>query len=450
MCSAIGRPVEAYRLKCAESSRRKENSIIDLLVSLDNSLQQQLQKKSETVQFLLNLSHDLSVATKDMSEDLSSAMKDSRDPKLGGWGRAACVGPESAKTGETDFNAFSLSPVEEVYLELIPSSVVAMLNDKSNLNNRLTAIGSVERTLKQTSSVLSDKDLKYVVDLISISVNDSQSKLSQKAMQVMEYVVNLVGKRITPYVAGLTPKILTKVSSNKGNLKKAGMSLFKVLMSATGPMLVLNEIVDNGLRYKTSRVREESINVIISAILHFENGEIQLIPIAREVIPSIIDGKAKVRQAGFEAVALISSRLVDQLDEVVTIIATLYKENERTSKEDVLSLMDAYQSRLARNAIPKLDENGLVQYSVPILKDQELYSGPDVDWIQHGFTSTGAVTAVASGRGGTDLKYSQVNSQFPPQSSNIMESDPPSTFRPYRSAGKRPWETENKQEVGGT
>lgn len=380
-------------------------------------------------------------------------MKDSRDSKLGKWDRTASVGPESAKTGETDFNAFSLSPVEEVYLEFIPSSVVAMLNDKSNLNNRLAAIGSIERTLKQTSSVLSDKDLKYVVDLISISVNDSQSKLSQKALQVMEYVVNLVGKRLTPYVAGLTPKVLTKVSSNKGNLKKAGMSLFKALMSATGPMLVLNEIMNSGLRYKTSRVREESINVIISAILHFENGEIQVIPIARELLPSMIDSKAKVRQASFEAVALISSRYVDQLDEVVTIIATLHKASERTNKENGLSLMDAYHSRLARNAIPKLDENGLVQYSVPILKaSQELYSGPDVDWIHAGSTSTGGVTATTvSGRGPTVLNYSQVNSQPPPpQSSNILESDPPSTFRPYRSAGKRPWETENKQEVGST
>lgn len=389
-----------------------------------------------------------------MSEDLSSTMKDSRDSKLGKWDRAACVGPESAKTGETDFNAFSLSPVEEVYLEFIPSSVVAMLNDKSNLNNRLEAIGSIERTLKQTLSVLSDKDLKYVVDLVSISVNDSQSKLSQKGMQVMEYVVNLVGKRLTPYVAGLTPKILTKVSSNKGNLKKAGMSLFKVLMSAIGPMLVLNEIMNSGLRYKTSHVREESINVIISAILHFENGEIQLIPITRELIPSMIDGKAKVRQASFEAVALISSRLVNQLDEVVTIIATLHKANERMNKENGLSLMDAYHSRLARNAIPKLDENGLVQYSVPILKaSQELYSGPDVDWIRAGSTSTGGVATV-SGKGGTGSNYSQVHSnspsQLPPQSSNILESDPPSTFRPYRSASKRPWETENKQEVGST
>lgn len=365
---------------------------------------------------------------RDMSEDISKVEK---------WSKAATVGPESIKTGETDFHAFSISPEEELFLDFVPTSVMNMLKDKSSWNNRLTAVNDIDRILK-TSCGLSDADLKSIVDLILVAVNDSQSKVSQKGLQVLEYLVTMVGKGIIPYLTSLTPKVLTKIGSNKGNLKKAGMGLFKTLMNEVGPMQVLNEVANNGLRYKTSRVREESVNVIISGLVHYENGGLQLLPIAMELIPCMADSKAKVRQASFEALALITSRLEEsELSQVISAVISIDKAS-KPKNENGLNLMDAYQSRLARRSVPKLDEHGLVQYSIPVLKtsSETLYTGPDVDWI-----------AAAIGGGST---HTQAESSSPPQlPPTSATSGPPSTFRPYRSAGNRPWETDGKQEVGG-
>jgi hypothetical protein len=377
-----------------------------------------------------------------MSEDFPSTSV--KDYELGKWSRTACVGPESSRNGETDFQAFSLSPVEEVYLELIPSSVGRMLNDKLNWSNRLAAIGDIEKTLKQTPSSLSDADLKSVISLVATSVNDSQSKVSQKGLQVMEYLTRLVGKKVVPYLDGLMVKILMKVSSNKGNLKKAGMSLLKTLMDSVGPMQIVKEVVNCGLRYKTSRVREEAVNVIISAFLHYENGELQLVPIAKELVLCMMDSKAKVRQASFEAMALITKRSQDNIElaEVVEIVAGAHRavELQKNPDERGLSLMDAYQSRLARDALPKLDENGLVQYSIPVLRSSSEFLGPDVDWICAG-TVPGVTTS------------SKLSQQVPQVLNPPQPQEPPlhkeSNFRPYRSAGKRPWEAENKPEVSG-
>lgn len=377
-----------------------------------------------------------------MSEDLSStAVKGS---ELGKWNRTACVGPESTKSDTTDFHAFSLSPVEEVYLEFIPPSIAKMLTDKSNWNNRLSAIGDIEKTLKQASSVLSDADLKCVIDLIAISMNDSQSKVAQKGLQVMEYLTRLVGKRLVPYMGSLTLKILMKVSSNKGNLKKAGMSLFKTFMDTVGPMQIVREVASCGLRYKTSRVREEAINVIISALLYYENGEIQLLPIAKELIACMMDSKAKVRQASFEAMALITNRSQDnaEFSHVVEMVVSAHKAmgSRKTSDESRgLSLVDAYQSRLARGPLPKLDENGLVQYSIPVLRSSSEFWGPDVDWICAGSVS-GVSASSHSQSSSTPLEVPP----NPPQQPSATKETP---FRPYRSAGKRPWEMENKPEV---
>lgn len=384
-----------------------------------------------------------------MSEDLSVMVKEPRDSaELGKWERTACVGPESIKRGETDFHAFSLSPVEEVYLQFIPPSVVAMLKDKSNWNNRLAAVGSMEKALKQSSSPLSDVDLKCVVSLISTSVSDSQSKVSQKGLQVMEYLVKLVGKRLNQYLAALTPKFLIKVGSNKGNLKKAGMSLFKTLMDTVGPMQMVNEIMSCGLRYKTTRVREEAINVIISALLYYENGGVDLLSVAKELALCMTDNKAKVRQASFEAMALITNRMAGnvELNQVIAMVVSVHKStNKGESPENGLSLLDAYQSRLARKVVPKLDENGLVQHSVPALRSssERLYSGPDIDWICAG-AGFGVSPSASQQSTTSSTSSSSPPREVPPNSSQE------STFRPYRSAGKRPWETtENKHEVSG-
>ena len=354
--------------------------------------------------------------------------------------RTACIGPESTKTGETDFHVFSLSP-EELYLDLVPSSVVDMLNDKSNWSRRLSAINEIEKIIEQTSSALSDENLKTVMKLVMISMSDSQSKVSQKGLQIMKNLVTTVGREVVPYLPNLTQKILVKMGTNKLNLKKSGMDLFKVLMEVAGPIQVLNEIINSGLRYKTSCVREESINVIISALLYYKNGEIQLLPIAKEIVLCMTDEKFKVRQAGFEAIALITSRLIDsELAQVVAMIGNAHKANQSKHplSDSGLSLMNAYHARMARCSVPEMDEQGLVKYSIKISASSPdvTHSGADVDWI-----------SASSKTSHTQLELSSPPEQTQDNGPLPQGSDPPSTFRPYRSAGKRPWETEINDEV---
>ncbi len=389
---------------------------------------------------------------KDVSEDLSSCVVVT-DPEVGKWSRGVCVGPESTRNKDTDFHAFSLSPEEELYLDFIPSSVTRKLNDKANWNDRLSAIGEIEGILAQTSNTMSDFDLKSVVGLILTAVGDSQLTVSQKGLQVMEILVGLVGKRIIPNLAAISSKLLARLGSNRRNvkIKSTIMGLFKALMDVASPMTVLNIISNHGLQNKNSRIREESVNVVIIALLHYQNGEIQLLLVANNIVQSMADSRAKVRQAAFEAIALVSSQLMEgDLRHIVSMIVEVHRSQSsqsnrlKTPQNDDLSLVDAFQSRIARKLVPKLDNQGLVQYSIPVLKPLvEPYSGPDVDWISAGSGSSAFTQQL------------QVDSNSPPQPLQTSQSTqlstvapPPSSFRPYRSAGKRPWETDAKQEVG--
>lgn len=353
-------------------------------------------------------------------------------------GRTACVAPESPKNVETNFHAFS-SDSETKKMDLVPLSVVDMLSDKSDWNKRMLAICDIQSILKQSSdSEISPGNLREVVKLVTISINDSQSKISLRGLQVLEFLVNLVGKRIFPHMSNLTFKILTKIGSNRGDLKKAGMSVFKALMEACGPMQLFTEITRHDYKNR-NRVREEAVNVIISIVIYYENKGIDLVQIADKVVSFLTDSKAKVRQAAFEALALVSKNLEEKdLGIVVEKIAHL-----KPQTYNGFCVMDAFYARLARESFPSIDKNGLVQHSVPVMNpgSQVTYTGADVDWI----TAPSAYP-----------NHSQLESgpSVPPPPPTNLPTNPPAdpilpggtsqsmTFRPYRSAGKRPWETD--------
>ena len=398
--------------------------------------------------------------SKEAPEDLSSCavVTDSKDFEVGKWSKRVCVGPESTRNKGTDFNAFSLSPEEHLYLESIPCVLAARLKSKADPNDKLTIINELEGLLLQSAmSGISDADVNPVVEQILTVVGDSQLTVSQKGVQVMEMFVGLVGKRISPHLASISLKLLSRLGSNRKNvkIKSAIMSLFRALMEAVGPMTVLNMVSSQGLQNRNSRIREESVNVFIIALLHYQKKEIQLLHVAKDIVRSMADSKARVRQAAFEAIALISSQLLESdLRRIISMVVEVHRSSQSSQsnrlnpQNDNLNLVDAFQARNARKLVPKLDSQGLVQYSVSVLKPsvEVLYSGPDVDWI-------------SAGSGSSASMQLQVDSNSPPQPSSSQGSSsqgsshlntvapPPSSFRPYRSAGKRPWETDGKQEV---
>ena len=350
--------------------------------------------------------------------------------------RMAGVGPTSVKNGETNYHAFAKNSED---LDLVPPSVIMPIK-KYNWSNRLSTVSDIEKILKQPSTTILNENLKTVVDLMATSIGDSQLKVCQKGLQLMQQLIIIVKERIAPFIPALTTLILVKMGTNKGDLKRIGMHLFKMLMEAVGPMKVMSEVANRGLQYKTSRVREEAINVIISVLILYDNGGLQLIHVAKDLVSCLADGKPRVRQAAFEAVALLTSKLVDgEFSQMVAMIGSLHKINECVSQEELcdLNIMDAYHARLERHSLPTLDDQGMVKYAILALtsggnvdgKGTPVHTGEDIDWIM-------AETVPAP-----------THCQSSVESSSQSDRARGQTFRPYRSAGKRPWETDTKTEV---
>ena len=347
------------------------------------------------------------------------------------WSRGAYVSPESRKN-ETDYHAFSNNLEDDIIST--SSSIEVMLNDKS-WNRRMAAMVDLERLVGYATKNILDKHLRKIYSPLLTTMTDSNQEISQKGFQLMRSLVKTVGDRIAPYLAASIPKMLLKMGSCKG-IQKEGMGVFKDLMDTFGTMEIVTEVIKNGLQSKSYHVRGESINVIISGLI--SHGKINRLHIANDLAPYMADASAKVRQACFEAMALITNRLVDsELAQVVAMVGSVHKSSMLPSLDiDELNLMDAFHARLARNSVPTLDKEGLVKYSIPVLSPGMTHVGADVDWI----------TAVS-------VSPPQTDSSSPPREQSNDNSfsgatDLSSSFRPYRSAGKRPWELEERNEVG--
>ena len=377
-----------------------------------------------------------------------SLLNDSLDTLEWHQAKVSTVSPESHRNGDVDYSAFSHNGSEDICFGLFPGYVVDLMNDKANWKNRtsgITKMQTIINELPDCSPLYPHLDL--ILQLATTTLSDSHFKVVQMGLELIACIVARVCDRIRSHLPSLIQSILVRVGSNKYVLKEVGMRVLKELMIAVRPRLVVNEIITFGLRHKTSRVREESLNVISAALLSFPKTEFDLISIVKDIAPSMGDNKSRVRQAALETVALLCS-LVNESDlkQIIAMVAGIQRNNPaRYCVHNGPSMMDAFHSRLARQGVPQLNAHGLVDHVVTVANTKPPFSktGSDVSWI----TCAGGVKAQPNVDQMKSTEYPEPLSQ-PRQRRPSATNGITSISRPYRSAGKRlPWEVEGEDIV---
>ena len=341
--------------------------------------------------------------------------------------RAASVAPEQFN-GKTDFQAFS-TPEEEpgssVYLGILPYSDFCLLQDKENGKNRALGVEKLQAAIESApSTTLLESNLASLVEDACTAVSDSHIKVSLAGLQLLEPLIRRTGSSLTPYLPSLVEAVLGKMSTNKHVLKKAGMKMLVQLMHYSRPHDVTKEVANFGLTHKHSKVREESLNIITAALIRFPKSEFRLIQLAEKIMPTLSDARPRVRQACMECAAKIAT-LCDQEDfrQVVSFAA---QNGRRSDEKHSMAILEALNCRIVRECPPRLRDDGLVEYAMPVIGVDVPLSehGPDVDWIRHGEPSGGG--NMPNGLEGSTMKKE-------------------STRRPFRSAKKLPWELEEAE-----
>ncbi|XP_028409704.1 TOG array regulator of axonemal microtubules protein 1-like isoform X3 [Dendronephthya gigantea] len=237
--------------------------------------------------------------------------------------------------------------------------------------------------------------LQHFISVLKELVNDSNFKVNLSCLQLFGAIIDKLGAKVEPVLEILVNVLCSKLGDNKNVMKQTNMQVFKKLMQNVSPKRVL-EVLKGNIKHRNSRVREETLNVIIASLLTFPSNTFDLPQLTNDIAPALLDPKSRVRHAALEAFAVISQLMGrSNLQPLVSSVDNI----ELNMGGD--GVMAAVQARFARRQLPKLNMDGLVEYAVPLPSSGSAKvnanmspRGADVEWIlAAGVSSDGPLSA---------------------------------------------------------
>ena len=298
-----------------------------------------------------------------------------------------------------DYHAFKETASS---LFTFPQLIADRLQDETSVENRKIALTTIHHSIQNCDKSEIAENLQNIVILVTMPMSDSNIKIVLTALQVLDDLVGKVKNKISSHLDQILTVYLERVACSKYNVKQAGIKLLLHLIEVVGSTKVLNGIMDHGFSSKKSKIREESLNVISIALLHFPAGKIDLKAIVTKTAPLLIDSRQNVRQACFETCTVLSKQLgQDNLQQIVSAVSSVEQTLQKPEDSFKPTLMQAFEARIARStALPLINKDGLLEHAMKVANakgDGVTFSGPDVDWILAG-TGKSSSSPGVSGR----------------------------------------------------
>ncbi|KAM6069182.1 TOG array regulator of axonemal microtubules protein 1 isoform 2-T2 [Theristicus caerulescens] len=272
---------------------------------------------------------------------------------------------------------------------LLPPELHARLLDQEDYRNRTQAVEELKRVVGGASwAAVASAPAPSLLGLISFLytlLDDSNFKVVLGALEVIHLLALRLGDQVRAFLAPLVSAAAKVLGDNKLAIRQEYNRLFLRLMKAAGPQQVLDLLLQQEyLQHKNSKVREEVVNICIVALLTYPSEELDLAKLAFGLAPALVDSKRRVRHAAMEAFAVLASSMGPGNTTL------LFKAVDAVELEDNGDgVMHAVQARLARKTLPKLADQGFVEYAVPLPSSGHnrgscLPPGADTDWLLMG------------------------------------------------------------------
>ena len=328
---------------------------------------------------------------------------------------------------------------------IVPHSIMAHINNKKDFKARAQAVEDLREVVMNLppSKIISNL-LPYMLPFLHFLtslLDDSNFKILTVTLEIFFCIVEHLGDNISKYVQNIVSALSKRLGDNKLVFRQLVTKVLLKLMQCSSPALVLNIVLLN-LFHRNSRVRQETINFIIAALLTFPSYEFDLANICMTVSPTLTDVKRQVRQAALECFAMLAMGLgTSHLQPLIRAV------DQVELSSDGEGLMSAVQARLSRRQLPHLNsDTGLVEYATPVPSSASHRSSisnqsADTDWILAG-GGTSARSSRASDLIDFDSSVSSTTRSTPGYSD--YSSDSLGGPRRFMSAGrgrhKLPWE----------
>uniref|UniRef100_A0A8C3P7C6 TOG array regulator of axonemal microtubules 1 n=1 Tax=Chrysemys picta bellii TaxID=8478 RepID=A0A8C3P7C6_CHRPI len=331
---------------------------------------------------------------------------------------------------------------------LIPQELHGRLLDQEDYKNRTQAVEELKQVLTDASpACLGSTPATSLLGLISFLytlLDDSNFKVVHGALEVLHLLALRLGERVQAYLGPLVSAAAKVLGDNKLAIRQEYNQLFWRLMKAVGPQQVLCLLLQpEHLQHKNSKVREEVVNICIGSLLTYPSEDFDLPKLAFGLAPALVDSKRRVRHAALEAFAVLASSMGSGKTSL------LFKAVDAVELQDNGDgVMHAVQARLARKTLPKLTDQGFVEYAVPMPSSAHgrgvhLPHGADTDWLLAGNRTQSAHSYCGDHTRDATQNY---GSHSPYTDQGIC---PRRVLSAGKGKNKLPWENERAGGTGG-
>jgi CLASP N terminal. len=299
---------------------------------------------------------------------------------------------KAVRNPSVEYSSTHESPSNNIQLtDFVPTAILENLASEKSWQTRSDAVNELLNFIRIT---MDSNSLKYycrkILDYIAVLIEDSNFNVALTAMTILHQIVMKVGNQTKIHLDLVIKILMKKLSDSKLVMRKLNLRIALSLMHALSPMVFLRSIIPL-LKHKSSRVREEIINMMIAALLSFPSSEFELVTLPEVIGFTLLDARKRVRHASLECFAILAQQLgPGNLSPLVSAVDILERKNKSAD-----GLLLAVQSRLGRKMLPKINDNELVQYAVklPTSKSSEGQLKPDIAWIVSGLSVSGYETS---------------------------------------------------------
>uniref|UniRef100_A0A8C0J9P1 TOG array regulator of axonemal microtubules 1 n=1 Tax=Chelonoidis abingdonii TaxID=106734 RepID=A0A8C0J9P1_CHEAB len=361
-----------------------------------------------------------------------------------GLGEDLCGGGDTSGSRPTEQDPLSTN----LKFGLIPQELHGRLLDQEDYKNRTQAVEELKHVLTDASQAcLASTPAPSLLGLISFLytlLDDSNFKVVHGTLEVLHLLALRLGERVQAYLGPLVSAAAKVLGDNKLAIRQEYNQLFWRLMKAIGPQQVLCLLLQpEHLQHKNSKVREEVVNICIGSLLTYPSEDFDLPKLAFGLAPALVDSKRRVRHAALEAFAVLASSMGSGKTSL------LFKAVDTVELQDNGDgVMHAVQARLARKTLPKLTDQGFVEYAVPMPSSAHgrgvhLPHGADTDWLLAGNRTQSAHSYSGDHTRDATQNY---GSHSPYTDQGIC---PRRVLSAGKGKNKLPWENERAGDTGG-
>jgi len=326
---------------------------------------------------------------------------------------------------------------------VIPTSIVSVLSENGDdIRARTQAVDELKILFEDPRNInLVVPHFDGLVEFVGCLLDDHSFKVSSAAIDIFAALVRRLPWKLVALKADTLVTILCRHLGNTNGFSRESVTkILTQLMHIATSALVLSSLCTVGLSHRNARVRQETINLVIIALLTFPSSDFDLPHVAKTVAIALIDERRPVRQAALECYAVLAQALGRSKRSVLMgYVSEVEARNGGGS-----DLTAAVNARLNNRLLPKQDSSGLVQYATYLNR----FSGastptPDIEWILSASTGLGSAKSSAS----DGVLSSRISARS--SGSNVQDDYQPFGSSRLRRSARRgfsrlPWDHEVK------